>query len=260
MVKFMNKHRRVVVVGSFIVLFLFTLGLSSKAYTDDGGKNLYENRCMICHGKKGDGKGHQTTLPRLPKFDRLWTIQPRDFTTATFKFRTTPTGCLPTEDDLINIIGNGIPKAYMPSNADLSRSDMLSIINYIKTFSTVWQENPNDSSCAPIAISMPAYTFTAGSAEKGEKLWDKMKCWECHGKEGRGDGSKSKELKDDWGNAILPFDFTSCAAKATFKPQNAYIAYTTGLNGSGMPSYADSLNEEERWNIVSYTLRLMGKL
>lgn len=256
----MYKHRKAVIVSSFILLFFITVIIASKAYTDDGGKKLYEKRCMICHGVKGDGKGHVSTLPRYAKLDKLWTVNPRDFTTGTFKFRTTPTGCLPTDDDLIEVIAKGIPKAYMPSNADLSSAEIVELIKYIKTFSDVWQENPNDSSCAPITVSMPDYALTPESADKGKLLWEKMKCWECHGKEGKGDGPKSEEIKDDWGNAVMAFDFTSCASRAAFTPEKAYIAYTTGLNGSGMPSYADSLNEEERWNLVSYTLRLMGKL
>jgi hypothetical protein len=36
------------------------------------------------------------------------------------------------------------------------------------------------------------------------------------------------------------------------------MTFTTGLDGSGMPSYEDSLTEEERWNMVSFTLKLMG--
>ncbi|MBF0456352.1 MAG: cytochrome c [Nitrospirae bacterium] len=254
------KHRKAVFVSCFILLVFIAVGISSKAYTDDSGKKIYEERCLICHGVKGDGEGHVSTLPRCLMFSKLRTVKPRDLTTATFKFRTTPTGCLPTDDDLIEIISKGIPKAYMPSNADLSSAEIMDLINYIKTFSSVWKENPNDSSCASIAVSMPAYTLTPESAAKGQLLWEKMKCWECHGKEGKGDGPKSDQLKDDWGDAAMVLDFTSCAIKATFKPEKAYLAYTTGLNGSGMPSYADSLTEEERWNLVSYTLRLMGKL
>jgi mono/diheme cytochrome c family protein len=85
-----------------------------------------------------------------------------------------------------------------------------------------------------------------------------MKCWECHGNEGKGDGSKADELKDDWGDKILPFDFTTGALKRGSSPENVYITFSTGLDGTGMPSYADSLKEDDRWHLVSYTLKLMG--
>ncbi|MBF0473992.1 MAG: cytochrome c, partial [Nitrospirae bacterium] len=87
-----------------------------------------------------------------------------------------------------------------------------------------------------------------------------MKCVECHGNEGKGDGPKSNTLKDDWGDQVIPFDFTSGATKMGFDPKNIYKAFSTGLDGSGMPSYGDSLSEDERWNLVSYTLKLMGRL
>jgi mono/diheme cytochrome c family protein len=84
-----------------------------------------------------------------------------------------------------------------------------------------------------------------------------MECWECHGSELKGDGSKSDKLKTDAGNKILPFDFTTGALKRGSSPENVYLTFTTGLDGSPMPSYEDSLEEEDRCHLVSYTLELM---
>jgi len=55
------------------------------------GKRVYEQNCAQCHGETGDGQGPGTPhlLPR-----------PRDFTSGKFKLRTTPSGMLPTDDDL----------------------------------------------------------------------------------------------------------------------------------------------------------------
>jgi mono/diheme cytochrome c family protein len=94
----------------------------------------------------------------------------------------------------------------------------------------------------------------------GEKVYKDMKCWECHGNEGKGDGTKANDLKDDWGDKILPFNFTTGTLKRGSSPENVYLTFTTGLDGTGMPSYEDSLNEEDRWHLVSYTLKLMGKV
>jgi hypothetical protein len=58
----------------------------------------------------------------------------------------------------------------------------------------------------------------------------------------------------------LPFDFTTGTLKRGSSPENIYITYTTGLDGTGMPSYEDSLPEEDRWHLDSYTLRLMGRV
>ncbi|MBF0565987.1 MAG: c-type cytochrome [Nitrospirae bacterium] len=234
--------------------------LTPCANAGDPGKSVYTQRCMICHGPGGDGKGRVTALPRVAKFGKLFTILPRDFTTGSFKFRTTPTGCLPTDNDLLITIERGIQKAYMPSNAGLTQKELKAVVEYIKTFSSAWQDKPNETVCKPIIVKIPSYVGTHESIAKGEDLWKRKKCWECHGQDGRGDGPKADDLRDNGDNPILAYDFTSCVSKATFSPEKAYLAYTTGLNGTGMPSYQDTLNEHERWHLVSYTMKLMGKL
>ena len=40
---------------------------------------------------------------------------------------------------------------------------------------------------------------TAGTLAQGKQLYREMKCWECHGDEGRADGPSTSTLKDDWG-------------------------------------------------------------
>jgi hypothetical protein len=72
-----------------------------------------------------------------------------------------------------------------------------------------------------------------------------------------GDGPKANDIKDDWGVPILPYDFTTGKLKRGSSPENIYITFTTGLDGTGMPSYEDSLKMEDRWHLVSYTLELM---
>jgi hypothetical protein len=196
-------------------------------------------------------------IARVEKRGMVWGIYPRDFTSGVFKFRTTPTGCLPTDDDLMRVINNGIPRAYMPSMVDLPLKERKAVIAYIKTFSKRWEE---EDPCDPIPVKKPDWVGTPASVEKGRILYNNMKCWECHGYEGKGDGPKSDKLKDDWGDPILPFDFTTGATKMGFAPENVYTAYTTGLDGTGMPSYEDSMDEKDRWHLVSYTLKLMGRL
>src|SRR5690348_2491064 len=59
------------------------------------GKKLYRRYCVGCHGVNGDGNGENA-----PWIDP----KPRDFVGATFKCRSTPTGTLPTDQDLYNAI------------------------------------------------------------------------------------------------------------------------------------------------------------
>lgn len=260
--KIKNKKFLVVVSVLFLVVLAFAFtGVTSDTYAADNktiekGKKVFEKYCVICHGPKGDGKGLMGIVSRYQKRGSVQTIYPRDFTTGVFRFRTTGTGCLPTNDDLLRVVSGGIPRAYMPSHEDVSLDERKAVIEYIKTFSKRWKE---EGACKPFVVKKPAFVASAESIEKGKKLYKDMKCWECHGEQGRGDGTKSDQLKDDWGDKMLPFDFTSGATKMGFAPENVYTAYTAGLDGSGMPSYEDSMKEDERWHLVSYTLVLMGR-
>jgi len=258
--EFRKKYRSVLMV---LCLFFLAGALTTvtqgteNAYGADSeaGKKVYEKYCTICHGAKGDGKGLVGIIHRLEKSGLVWSVYPRDFTVGVYKFRSTSTGCLPDDTDLMRMITEGIPRAGMPSHEDVSFKDREDVIEYIKTFSPRWEE---EDSCEMLVVVMPGWVGDASSVTKGKKVYKDMKCGECHGDTGRGDGPKSDKLKDDWGDKILPFDFTSGALKRGSSPENVYITFTTGLDGTGMPSYADSLQEENRWHLVSYTLKLMG--
>jgi mono/diheme cytochrome c family protein len=231
-----------------------------KAYAGDSaadlGKKIFEERCMVCHGDKGNGKGPVGIIRSSEKGGRILMVRPRDFTTGVFRFRSTPTGCMPTDNDLLRLVDLGIPRSFMPSHKNILSSDeKKAVIEYIKTFAQRWKE---ETPCDAIPVKKPKYVGSRSSVEKGLAVYKKMKCWECHGDDGRGGGSKADKIKDDWGNPIPPFNFTTGALKRGGAPEDVYITFTTGLDGTGMPSYEDSLNEEERWNLVSYTLKLMG--
>src|SRR5574341_1267360 len=68
------------------------------------GKAVYDKWCAGCHGDggAGDGPGATAMLPR-----------PRDFTLGIYQIRTTATGQLPTDDDLLRAIDHGIPGTAM---------------------------------------------------------------------------------------------------------------------------------------------------
>src|SRR3990167_8913357 len=85
------------------------------------GKSVYEQRCAVCHGieGKGDGPAQQFLYPK-----------PRDLTAGKFKIRSTPS--LPTDDDLLRIISNGIPGTAMPGWAALPMRERKDIVAYVK--------------------------------------------------------------------------------------------------------------------------------
>jgi cytochrome c oxidase cbb3-type subunit 2 len=251
----MMKSKAVLFIVMVAMLLVFVPGESRGA---DGqlalGKTVYQRRCAFCHGLDGDGKGLAEFVIKKKK-GRVWKVYPRDFTATTFRLRTTPTGSLPTDEDLMRVITTGIPRSSMPTAKDLSPEEKKAVITYIKSFSKRWKAETAE---APVVTTKPASFGTPESIAKGELLWKNMKCWECHGTKGVGDGPKSDTIVDDTKKPILPFDFTVGALKRGTMPEDIYFTFTTGLDGTGMPSYADSMSEEDRWHLVSYTSKLMG--
>lgn len=220
------------------------------------GEQVYNSRCVVCHGPQGDGKGLIGIVHRAQTSGLVTTTYPRDFTAGVFKFRSTPSGQLPTDDDLMRIVTEGISRSGMPSHTDVSEADRLSVVQYIKTFSDRWER---DAPREPLQITdAPTLVGSDESTERGRAVYQTMQCAVCHGEAGRGDGTASAGLQDSWGDAIVPFDFTSGPVKGGSTPEMIYRTFMTGLDGTPMPSYQDAMPEEaDRWDLVSFCLRLM---
>jgi len=249
-------HRREALIPLVILLPALAESVHAQAPGQlESGKKLYQSYCVICHGEKGDGKGLVGVVHRAQQDGVVVTTYPRDFTAGMFKFRSTPSGSLPTDDDLLQTVTNGIPRSGMPSHKDLSLEQRRAVIAYIKTFSPRWQEQQPGQ---PIPLpKVPDYVGSPASVARGKELFVDAGCSTCHGLEGRGDGPSAAELKDNWGDKILPFDFTSGPLKGGSGAARIYRTFQTGLDGTPMPSFHEALDEQQSWDIVSYCLELM---
>ena len=67
----------------------------------------------------------------LPEFKP----KPRNFTLGQFKCRSTPTGTLPTDEDLYNTIGRGLINSNMPQWLPLTTHEKVDLVAYVKHFS-----------------------------------------------------------------------------------------------------------------------------
>src|SRR5918995_4663273 len=90
------------------------------------GERVYLESCAACHGERGDGKG--------PEAERLKT-KPRDFTGGVYKFRSTPSGSLPLDEDIFRTISRGVRGTSMLAQLHLSESERWAVAEYLKTFS-----------------------------------------------------------------------------------------------------------------------------
>lgn len=257
-----------IVVSTLIVLGLLDLGRSlyarngyasptevwqplSSVYADLGwppgvdvpptasvGEHLYGQRCATCHGPDGRGNG-----PAAPSM----IPRPRDFTRGEFKYKSTPFGELPTDQDLIRTVRDGLPGGAMPYWRDLlTEQEIRAVVDYIKTFMPKTGQPAH-----PLAIS-PRIPPTAASVARGNKLYKTM-CASCHGADGR----LQVELKDSKGYPVIARDLT---APWTFRggsaPEQIWMRITTGLPPAPMPPFRESATPDQRWDLVNYMLSL----
>lgn len=228
-------------------LLCLSVVAAAPAFAQDEAKALYDSRCAVCHGVKGDGMGIAAYLLEPA---------PRDFTKGVFKFRSTASGELPTEEDLLRTVTLGIPGTGMPPSVDLSEEQRKTLVGYLKRFSTRFAQEPAPK---PLAIGT-APEATAARVAKGKELYLSMGCGACHGAEGRGDGPSAAALKDEDGRPIRAFDFTRKGRmKGGSTPADVYRTFSTGLDGTPMPSYADQLSADDRWSLSHYVLSMAEK-
>jgi cytochrome c len=211
----------------------------------ESGKQLYLKYCSQCHNENGDGEGY--AAPHLRP-------RPRNFTTGKFKIRTTPSGALPTHQDLVNVIRRGMPYTSMPAWPDLSDQQVSDIAYFITSFSSDFSSPEN----APQPVQLPnAPGATTESAELGKKLYEETGCVKCHGTLGRGDGPSAPTLKDDWG---YPIRAANLAQRWTFRGgssrEDIFRTMSTGFNGTPMPTFLDALTPEQRWAITDFIVSL----
>ena len=250
----MSKLNRVCAVAVAVWSLLATAIPSPGAEVNVGGvtgqaargKQLYRRYCVGCHGAKGDGQGENGVYmePR-----------PRDFTTGTFKCRSTPTGTLPLDTDVFATIGRGLFASSMPSWKALTAQERADLLAFIKDFSPRWAvEKPQPALEIP-----PEPADSTESVKRGGKVYERMECWKCHGKDGSGNGPSSTTLTDNKDRPIVPYDFSKGTRfKCGRTNEDLYKIFMTGLDGTPMPSFKDNLPPDEAWDLVHYLRTLQA--
>ncbi len=222
----------------------------------EGGKQVYFTKCVWCHGVDGAGDG--------PAADRLWP-RPRNFNQGTFKIRHTASGELPLPDkDLLLTVTHGLPGSAMPSWEGILTEEQRERVVAFVTTQLIKDREFDDEEFESFTVlqvdDLEPIEPTEESIKKGAELFVANKCFECHGIEGRGDGN-AFNLKDDWGFAIQPADQTKCwnfrgSRQDPYNVVNIFRTFSTGLNGTPMPSFADNTTVEERWHLSNFVQSL----
>jgi cytochrome c oxidase cbb3-type subunit 2 len=210
------------------------------------GQRIYEGRCARCHGTSGAGDG---------RYARELETPPADFTRGIFKFRSTPSGGLPRDEDLLRVLDRGIRGTAMLPWPSLGRWEKRAVVAYVKTFSKWFAE---EEPVSGITIPPPSPP-TDELLERGRMLYLEAGCARCHGEEGRGDGPRADELTDDYGRPTQPTDFRRGLFKTGPEAAGIYRTLVTGLDGTPMPAYADAYGPEDIWAISRYVRSLGPK-
>jgi cytochrome c oxidase cbb3-type subunit 2 len=211
------------------------------------GKAVYDAHCVECHGTsgKGDGPASMTLVPH-----------PRDFTSGRYKIRSTESGSLPTDDDLLRSVRQGLYGTAMPGwDKLLSDDDIHAVVDYIKGLA------PRFGSEQPEAIALPAAVEpSAASTTRGAGVYAKLQCGKCHGDDGRGTGAAATSFEDDWG---FPLRATNLTEPWTFRggssAADVYMRFRAGMSGTPMPSFKDAASDAEMWDLANYVVSLRRK-
>jgi mono/diheme cytochrome c family protein len=210
-------------------------------------RQVYDASCANCHGT--DGRGHG------PAADAL-NPRPRDFTRGTYKFRTTTSGSLPSDDDLYRAIAHGMAGTSMLGWKGILSDDQLrALVVYVKRFSPRFaSERPTPVAATAAVPSSPA------SVEKGRAAYETLACGACHGEGGTGADAVAGGLQDDWGhesfapNLTEPWSFRGGRTAA-----DIYMRLKSGINGTPMPSFADTAKDDDLWHVANYVVSLARK-
>ena len=208
------------------------LALAASGQPDtSAGARVFRDNCAVCHGATGDGQGMAAHHFKSP---------PRDLTKGRFKFRSTASGQIPTDADLVRIIVRGIPSTGMVPENHLSDDEVQAVIAFVKSLSSRFADGK-----APRVLAIPAAPpVTPEAVARGARAYVKGECAECHGKEARGDGPSAKDL------SVRPSDLTRRPFKNGPTAGDIVRTLLTGLDGTPMPSYHQVLEDDELWDLA----------
>lgn len=242
-------HRLPRILPALMLAVLLGIGSSAVAFADQSppdlgaGQAAYRQSCARCHGDSGRGDG----LDAKRFFPR-----PRDFIAGVYKFRSTASGTPPTDDDLFRSVTHGLPGTNMSDWPHLDEPTRWQLVYYLKSLSPVFEHTKP----VPVLVADDPGPQRA-DREKGYALYTQLGCAACHGSAGRANGTSAAGLVDDWGMPIRPANLTQgWSYRGGSDPRSMMLRIMTGIDGAGMPSYAEAITPEDAWHLAYYLASL----
>ena len=124
---------------------------------------------------------------------------------------------------------------------------MVAVTAYAEEKDPTVSRVPGDQRGAAKAMKNP-HPKTPENIAKGKAIFEgKGTCFNCHGKEGKGDGPAGAILNPS------PRNFTNCKFHKKRKDGELFWVIKNGSAGTGMVSLVPAaITEEEAWTIINY--------
>lgn len=240
---------RILPLATIAILIGTGSGSPALAQDAEAGRVLYDRWCAECHGADGagDGSAASSMLPR-----------PRDFTQARYQIRTTGSGQLPTDEDIMRVLDTGLPGTTMPGWPNLSEGQRRDLVAHLKSYSRFFESGPPPE---PLDFGSDPGGGEA-ALEAGRAAYITLECERCHGQAGRGDGTSAPTLEDWRGHPIRAADLTEAwLLNGGSSVEAIHTRVLTGLDGTPMPAAIDAMNSgvvspEEVWQLAHYVASL----
>ena len=243
----MNGRVRYVCATAATVLVAVAFSqMSARLDAQPRGKNVYDAHCVECHGESGRGDGPSAAY---------LTPHPRDFTSAKYKIRSTESGSVPTDEDLMQSVRQGLYGTAMPAWARiLSDVEIADVVAYLKGLSPQFATTPRPVTVGAGVPSSPE------SIARGLQAYDRLQCGKCHGSDGRGTGAVATTFEDEWKQPLRAADLTEpWTFHGGATARDVYLRFRTGMAGTPMPSFADAASDNEMWDLSNYVVSMARK-
>lgn len=221
------------------------------------GLAIYAEQCAPCHGASGRGDGPAAYL-LYPK--------PRDFTNSSFRLTSTESG-LPSDDDLLRTLREGMPGSSMPPWGHLPEGDLRGLVDAVRYLAIEGRSADLEAAqkierdeARRIAgqvlspgppVELPSATGTESVAH-GRDLY-MTACASCHDTDGR--GRNKKDLKDESGLPVYARDFTQGVFKGGSEPRDLAMRIARGMPGSPMPGI--EYPAQDLWSLAEFVRSLI---
>lgn len=233
---------------------------------DADAQSLYTRYCAACHGEEGNGNGRAA---------RFLFPRARNLRRDAFRIVSSEDG-IPTVDDVIRVIREGMPGTAMRSFPELSEPESLQLAELVLemfrdgireqvvSIYAAEGENVSEDDIQEEAlirttpgkrVAIPAFPpIDEQIVARGKECYLTLGCANCHGVDGTGPCDLA--LWDDRGFPNPPRDLKHDLFKGGDSPESLFLRLRLGMPGTAHPACPNATTEQ-LVEVVSYCRSLM---